>query len=780
MINFLKKYQKVQWMIFFIALLIYINTIPNKWAIDDGVIIYQNNFVKKGISGIPDILSKDAFAGLYGQDVNAVEGGRYRPLSIAIFATQAEIFASSKKDIKQEIIKDKEGYKLKDLSEKTWFPNILHFFNALWYALLCLLIYRTLILLFNLKQDSNNTKAYFLAFVTTLIYIVHPLHTEAVANVKGLDELLAMLGSVATLYFVLKHFIGQQNNLNNNKNIVLAMVCYTLALFSKETAVTFIAIIPLALWFFCEANIKSITKLTVPLLMPLIFFLGIRSAVLHQPNKGKVGKELLNDPFLVLDAKSEFVPLVEGSKIKKLVHYHENTYSKMPYSNQLATNFYTWGNYLKLLVLPYPLTIDYYPRHIEIKSFTDFSVILSVLLHVFLFTWALYNFRKKKIIAFGILYYFITFSIVSNLFFPIGTNMAERFMFMPSLGFCLIVASLLYELGLKWSKKNGEAIFKKTKLILTIIVVVFSVLTFNRNFDWKDNFTLLSKDIDISTNSAKIHVDLAGELINKSIKIKEEKEAEIINLTAEQKKVALKETEFERAELINRAITLLSKALDIHPTYNSAWFQIANAQHFIGGMESNSPNVNLTMLNTALASYEQADFYKSRGMDTIITKLKSLCYLDIGKIMGQQFGDINSSIKFLENANKLDKTNAEIYLLLGTAYSMKQDYVKSILYTQQSLSLRPNDRDTKKNLAAAYQQFAFADASQKPLLNTAEILLLKVLADEQKLSDNDVLKKEGLQRTYDLLIKNYTLQGKLDKINELKKELNKIYATSHM
>ncbi|MBK7007931.1 MAG: hypothetical protein IPH36_04525 [Saprospiraceae bacterium] len=88
-------------------------------------------------------MSKDAFAGHYGQDVNAVEGGRYRPLSLALFAIQAELFASSKKDIKQKIEKDKEGNKIKDLSEKTWFPNILHFFNALWYALLCLVIYRT-------------------------------------------------------------------------------------------------------------------------------------------------------------------------------------------------------------------------------------------------------------------------------------------------------------------------------------------------------------------------------------------------------------------------------------------------------------------------------------------------------------------------------------------------------------------------------------------------------------------------------------------------------------
>ncbi|MBK9686898.1 MAG: hypothetical protein IPO65_03760 [Saprospiraceae bacterium] len=765
----------MQWIIFSIALFVYTNTIPNKWAVDDGIIIHQNNFVKKGISGIPAIMSKDAFAGHYGQDVNAVEGGRYRPLSLALFAIQAELFASSKKDIKQKIEKDKEGNKIKDLSEKTWFPNILHFFNALWYALLCLVIYRTFLLLLNLKQDAENTKANFIAIATTLIYTVHPLHTEAVANVKGLDEILAMLGSVATLYFVMKHFIVRQNNLDKKKYILLAMVCYTFALFSKESAVTFIAIIPLALWFFTESKFNNVFKLVAPLILPLVLFLGVRSAVLHQPNKSEVREELMNDPFLILDSKAKYTPLVQGSDIKTLVKANENTFTKMPYNNQLATNLYTWGKYLQLLVLPYPLTVDYYPRHIEIKSFKDIGVIFSVLLHIALLGWALFHTRKKKMIAFGILYYFITFSIVSNLFFPIGTNMAERFMFMPSLGFCLIVASMLYELGLKWSINKEDKGFNPIYIGLGALVVVFSIMTINRNFDWKDNFTLFSKDNKVSKNSGKIHTDLAGELINQANRIREEKELATTGFTAEQKKAAMKETDIERAALFNQAIPLLNKALEIHPMSNKAWLFMANAHHFLGEMESNTPNVNLTYLNAALAAYNQSEKYRGVGMDTIITQFKSLCYMGIGKVMGEKFGDINTSIKFLENAAMLDSKNAEIFLLLGTAYSMKQDYEKSISFTQKSLALRPNDRDTKKNLAVAYQQYAYADASQRSNLLLAEKLLLDVLDEEKKLPDNDVLKNESLLRTLDLLIKNYTIQGNEPKADEFKKELSAIY-----
>lgn len=773
MISVLKTYNKVQWIIFSIALLIYINTIPNKWAVDDSVIIYQNKFVQSGVSGIPDIMSKDAFAGMHGQDLNAVVGGRYRPMSIATFALQAELFASTKKDENNKIGQDKAGKALKDLGEKTNFPNILHLFNALWYAFLCLVIYRTLHLLFHSKQEANPTKADFLALATTLIYTVHPLHTEAVANVKGLDEIFVMLGSVATLCFVLKHLKNQVNNdvLGKKKYLLLAMVSYTFALFSKESAVTFIAIIPLALWFFTNASFRNIFQCTAPLLLPLVLFLGVRSAVLNQPNKGEVSEELMNDPFLVLNPNAKFAPLVQGSDIKILTEFNEDTYTKMPFSNQLATNFHTWGKYVQLLIAPYPLTVDYYPRQIAIKSFKDISVIFSVLIHLFLIGWALYHIRKKHIIAFGILYYFITFSIVSNFFFPIGTNMAERFMFMPSLGFCIVIASLLYSLGIKWSGNQDQKGFKSIYVFLGALIVIFSALTINRNVDWKDNFTLFSRDVKVSKNSGKIHTDLAAELILKANRIKEEKEAATVYLSAEQKSAALKDTEVERATLFNQSIILLKKAIEIHPSFNLAWLQMANAHHFLGEMESNTPNINLTLLHTALIAYEQADKYKAVGMDTIIPEFKSLCLMDIGKVMGEKFGDINTSINFLEKASELDPKNAEVFLLLGTAYSMKQDFEKSIACTQKSLELRPDDRDTKKNLATVWQQYALADATKKSSLQLAEKILLEVLEEERKLSENDVLKRDGLLLTLGLLIRNYSIQGKLDQVTAYQNEL---------
>ena len=750
--SFFYNFKKAQWLIFTIACLVYANTIPNKWAIDDGIIINQNKFVQKGVLGIGEIITKDAFAGFYNEDVNAVSGGRYRPLSPVLFATQATLFASTKGDNNQ----------IKDLSVKTWFPNALHFFNMLWYGLLCLMLYRTLLLLLETKNKEQNFKNNFLAFATSLLYAVHPLHTEAVANVKGLDEILALLGVLISLYCVLKiYLISNENTSSKSKTKWLfgAVFAYFLALLSKESAVTFIAIIPLALWFFTQASVKTIFKLTLPLLISLVLFLGIRTAVLHQPNKGVIVEELMNDPFLVLDANAQYAPLIPNSAIKKLVNPNANTYTKMPYSNELATNFYTYGVYLKLLIAPYPLTCDYYPRYIEIKSFSDLIVILSILIHLFILIWALFHIRKKNIIAFGILYYFITFSIVSNLFFPIGTNMAERFMFMPSVGFCLIVACLLFALGNKLSQPNTTSGFSKVYLTLIIIIALFSILTIKRNFDWKDNLTLFSKDIQVSENSGKINTDLAGELINKAVFIKEEKEKEIEYLSIDEKKEALKSIDEERNQLFTASIPLLNKALEIHPMSNLAWLRMANVQHFLGQSDDNNPKTNLVYLQTAIAAYDEAYFYRGKGMETTINEYKAICFMDIGKLMGQKFGNILSAITYLEKAKALSPKEPEVYLLLGTANSMLNNYEKAIDYTKKSLELRPNDRETKQNLAVAYQQYAYANASKRDLLLLAEKWLLEVYNEEKKMSDNDISKQTNIVRTLDLLQKNYALQN---------------------
>ena len=89
-------------------------------------------------------------------------------------------------------------------------------------------------------------------FVATAIFIAHPAHVEVVANIKSIDEIMGMLGGVLALLFSL-------NFLENKKiiNLVLSFFFFLFGLFSKESAITFLAIVPLTLFVFRKASFKE-------------------------------------------------------------------------------------------------------------------------------------------------------------------------------------------------------------------------------------------------------------------------------------------------------------------------------------------------------------------------------------------------------------------------------------------------------------------------------------------------------------------------------------------
>ena len=82
-------------------------------------------------------------------------------------------------------------------------------------------------------------------FIAAMIFIAHPIHTEAVANIKGRDELMAMLFSLGALYGAIKYMDNP-----SRKWMIISMCSYFLGLLSKENAITFFAIIPVSIYFF--------------------------------------------------------------------------------------------------------------------------------------------------------------------------------------------------------------------------------------------------------------------------------------------------------------------------------------------------------------------------------------------------------------------------------------------------------------------------------------------------------------------------------------------------
>jgi len=192
----------------------------------------------------------------------------------------------------------------------------------------------------------------------------------------------------------------------------------------------------------------------------------------------------------------------------------------MNISQKFATITFTLGYYLRLLIFPHPLTWDYYPYHIPIKSWADPAVLFIFVLYITMLVVAFNGFRKKSILSFSILLFLIPLSIVSNILFPVGVFMSERFVYISSIGFILFIAYYIV------TKPNGflQTIFKRPYLVLMPVLLLFTIKTISRNTAWKDSKVLVATDVKTSSNSAKSNALYGKDLFDQAEKSKDQNE----------------------------------------------------------------------------------------------------------------------------------------------------------------------------------------------------------------------------------------------------------------
>lgn len=601
--------------------LLYVNTLGHDFAQDDTLVITENMFTTEGVSGWPGIFQYDTFYGYFKDPSKArlVSGGRYRPLSLALFALEYQLSGGS--------------------------PAVMHFFNALWYGLTVFVLYWLLLTLMKtraseLKRETETIYIYFIPLAAALLFAAHPLHTEAVANIKGRDEILTLLGSLGALWLALLAYRRQNLPMG-----LAAGLLFFLALLSKENAITFLAVAPLTFYFFTKANWGAVMRYCAPLLAGAIIFLFIRGGILGW-RLGEESLELMNNPFLKLEG-GRWVAFTAGE--------------------HLATITYTLGKYLQLLFVPYPLTHDYYPRHVDVMTWGDWRVWLSFLAYAGLVIYAVLGLRRRYLVAYGIWFYLITLSIVSNIVFPVGTNMSERFLFMPSVGFGIAVAALLA----RWLRPGQRLAWTPSLAVLAVPVLAFSLLTVLRNPVWRDNFTLFTTDIQTSPNSAKLRNAMGGVLVD-----------QWLSLPAQDRE--------QRKELLTEAVGHLNEAIRIHPSYKNAYLLLGNAYNYLQDYEK------------SLAAYDKA-LEIDPGYQEALNN-RNITYRDAGRYFGEQRNDLNTALQYLERAYAAMPEDYETVRLLGVAYGIGGRSQQAIDFFAKAAGLAPDNAQAWYNLATAYAQ----------------------------------------------------------------------------
>ncbi len=416
-----------------LSFLVYANTLKHDFVLDDVAVIKNNRFVTAGLKGIPDILTTFYWEGYWNSNA-----GLYRPLSLISFAIEYQVSPAN--------------------------PFIHHVFNVCYYALLCCLLYEFLCKVFN-KTDRR----FFLFAI--LLFIVHPIHTEVVANIKSRDELFSLL------FFLLSCRQLYVLPANGVKRLVFSCLFFLLALLSKEGAIAFIPVIFL-IDYMEEKNILTLIKKRAALLATTALWFAW-----HQ--------------YIILSSSS---PRINYT-------YSDNSlFASSSVLDQKATAFGMFARYIIKSFYPYTLSYDYSFNEIPIISFASIPAICGLLLFAAFIWLAFKTLKTNPLITFCVAMIIFPLLLTGNLLFNIGATMADRFLFIPTIGSCILICWCVYTLfKINFSTKPAASV----QYILLAVFLLFSVQTFTRNKDWKDDFTLFKKDVTHAPGSARTHFNNA-------------------------------------------------------------------------------------------------------------------------------------------------------------------------------------------------------------------------------------------------------------------------------
>lgn len=469
---------------------------------DDQLFIWDNAFVQKGFAGLGEIFGHDSMLGYYKDPAIMLEGGRYRPLPLATFAIEIGFFG-------------------KDCTA------VAHFTNVLLYGLTSLLLYRVLVGLFPVAEGGRWYSS--LPFLATLFFLFHPLHVEVVANIKSRDEILALLGSLGALYGMLQYFDTQENRWK-----WVAAGSFLAGLLSKENTTTFLAVIPLVFWFFSRVSLGRVFSAMLPMFGMGVLYLVLRLLALETPIEHP--DEMVLNPFF-----------------------------GMSFPEKSATIFVSLGWMFKLLWVPHPLTIDYYPYHVPKVTWSDWRALLSLVLYVGMAIWAYRALRKARsqssapaaAPAFSVLYFLVTISVVSNILVQTSTFLSERFLFMPSIGFCVLVAWFLTRKLPEWMKKGADLPHIAMLSLGIMLLAGYAYRTVTRVADWGgDGSRLVESAIKVSSESYRANYYYANLLYqNKYLPLANP--AETVPTV-------------QQMSVLNELTPYLDKSLKINPGYRLA------------------------------------------------------------------------------------------------------------------------------------------------------------------------------------------------------------------
>lgn len=375
--------------------------------------------------------------------------------------------------------------------------------------------FRCILKSLNFRQSSKWWKD--TAYSATLLFAVHPVHVEAVSGIVGRADILAAITFFSSIIFYSKAMANK--SLNYMCLLTMVILSATSMLF-KENGVTvlgFCIVYEIISYFTVNKTLRNeinnehlekkkfidkTTNISLRYQKLSIFDSGIRIVC------------LLVSILLLL---YERWAVMEGSKPQFKPTDNPASFSEDFFTKIMTYNYIYFLNFL-LLIWPQWLCYDWSMGCVPlVEKRSDYRIIFIIILYVYglLFFKAIMNSENRqctrRLMFLAVSLIVIPFLPAANIFYPVGFVIAERILYIPSAGYCLLVM-----IGLK---KITRRIRKQYQIIIMVFLIslygIYMLRSFQRSHDWQTEYQLFIQGLSVCPLNAKVHYNVAKVLDNK-------------------------------------------------------------------------------------------------------------------------------------------------------------------------------------------------------------------------------------------------------------------------
>ncbi|XP_049307444.1 uncharacterized protein LOC105223869 [Bactrocera dorsalis] len=653
-------------------------------------------------------------------------------------------------------------------------PYGYHIVNMLLHIVVCLLWRRVCRLLLlhcagavgastsALIQRCNMLRINTCSFLAALLFAVHPIHTEAVTGVVGRAELLSSIfylcaflayaGAVNTPTTLLHrqqsslHQQQQQQQSVKKQRTRWSVLCCTFgacllaSMLCKEQGITIAGICvayelfvvqqlrPLELWLCVQRLFEDRTRILTPQHVaksPTAAAVSASSTtgVYNRVSGIWHGTLLRRLGFLVCITFALLVGrvYVMGSQLPVFTRFDNPASAAATPTRQLTFSYLIYLN-LWLMLFPCNLCCDWTMGTIPlIEGFSDARNLATIATFASLaaVTWhacTTRNLMHSRVLLMGLAWLALPFLPASNLFFHVGFVIAERILYMPSMGYCLLIAYGYMQME-EYLRVKGAIARRFLQLALGLLLLTHALKTFERNKDWRTEYTLFMSGVYVNGRNAKLFNNVGHALEN------EQRYAEA--LTYFQQAVRIQPDDIGAHINVGRTYNNLQQYEQAELAYRQAkalFPQVKPGESYQARVAPNHLNVFINLAQLIARNrtrLEEADLLYRQAISMRADYVQA--YINRGDIL-MKLNRTAQAQEVYEKALLYDSENADIYYNLGVVFLEQGKSAQAHVYFNKAIELYPEHEQALLNSAILLQEHGGAEARELSRMRLFKVL----------------------------------------------------------